>query len=154
MRDHRFRWACTDTKRKQFMKITNTITPEEYLGLRKAVGWSIFPIEQASAGLDNSHVICLRDGERPVAMGRIIWDHGYSVLIADVIVDPQYQGQGLGRELMKNIMDHLRGLLKPGYRILVSLLAAENKEGFYKKFGFIERPTEIFGPGMHQWLDG
>ena len=36
--------------------ITNTITTEEYLGLRQAVGWSVFPAEQAEGGLQNSHV--------------------------------------------------------------------------------------------------
>ena len=51
------------------------------------------------------------------------------------------------------IMDHIRSLLKPGYRIMVSLLAAHDKEGFYKKFGFIDRPNENFGSGMHQWLE-
>ena len=35
------------------MNITNEISPKEYLGLRKAVGWSVFPIEEAKAGLDN-----------------------------------------------------------------------------------------------------
>ena len=135
------------------MEITNNITPEEYLGLRKAVGWSVFPVEQAQGGINNSHVVCLRDNGRAVAMGRVIWDHGYSVLIADIIVEPSYQGQGLGRTLMETIMDYIRSLLKPGYRIFVSLLAAEEKEGFYKKFGFIERPSEYFGPGMHQWIE-
>ena len=135
------------------MNITNEITPEEYLGLRKAVGWSVFPYEEAKAGLDNSYVVCIRDDERAVALGRIIWDHGYCVLIADIIVDPLYQGRGLGREVMDNIMEHIRSLLKPGYRIMVSLLAAKDKEGFYKKFGFIDRPNEIFGSGMHQWLE-
>ena len=33
--------------------ITNTITTEEYLGLRQAVGWSVFPAEQAESGLQN-----------------------------------------------------------------------------------------------------
>lgn len=133
--------------------ITNSISPEEYLGLRQAVGWSVFPVEQAEAGLQNSHVICFRDKEKAVALGRVIWDHGYSVLISDVIVAPEYQGQGLGRKLMETIMAYLRSLLKPGYRIMISLMAAENKQGFYKKFGFIERPSELFGPGMHQWIE-
>ena len=133
--------------------ITNSISPEEYLGLRQAVGWSVFPLEQAEAGLQNSHVICFRDKEKAVALGRVIWDHGYSVLISDVIVAPEYQGQGLGRKLMEAIMSYLRSLLKPGYRIMISLMAAENKQGFYKKFGFIERPSELFGPGMHQWIE-
>ena len=133
--------------------ITNSISPEEYLGLRQAVGWSVFPVEQAEAGLQNSHVICFRNKEKAVALGRVIWDHGYSVLISDVIVAPEYQGQGLGRKLMEAIMAYLRSLLKPGYRIMISLMAAENKQGFYKKFGFIERPSELFGPGMHQWIE-
>ena len=50
-------------------------------------------------------------------------------------------------------MEYIRSLLKPGYRIMISLMAAENKQGFYKKFGFIERPSEFFGPGMHQWIE-
>ena len=133
--------------------ITNSISAEEYLGLRQAVGWSVFPLEQAEAGLQNSHVICFRNKEKAVALGRVIWDHGYSVLISDVIVAPEYQGQGLGRKLMEAIMSYLRSLLKPGYRIMISLMAAENKQGFYKKFGFIERPSELFGPGMHQWIE-
>ena len=133
--------------------ITNSISAEEYLGLRQAVGWSVFPLEQAESGLQNSHVICFRDKEKAVALGRVIWDHGYSVLISDVIVAPKYQGQGLGRKLMEAIMSYLRSLLKPGYRIMISLMAAENKQGFYKKFGFIERPSELFGPGMHQWIE-
>ena len=133
--------------------ITNSISAEDYLGLRQAVGWSVFPVEQAEAGLQNSHVICFRNKEKAVALGRVIWDHGYSVLIADVIVAPEYQGQGLGRKLMEKIMSYIRSLLKPGYRIMISLMAAENKQGFYKKFGFIERPSDLFGPGMHQWIE-
>ena len=133
--------------------ITNTITTEEYLGLRQDVGCSVFPAEQAEGGLQNSHVICFRDNDKAVALGRVICDHGYSVLIADVIVAPEYQGKGLGRKLMEAIMEYIRSLLKPGYRIMISLMAAENKQDFYKKFGFIERPNETFGPGMHQWIE-
>ena len=133
--------------------ITNTISPEEYLDLRQAVGWSVFPREQAESGLQNSHVICFRDKEKAIALGRVIWDHGYSILISDVIVAPEYQGKGLGRKLMDEIMAYIRSLLKPGYRIMISLMAAENKQGFYKKFGFIERPSDLFGPGMHQWIE-
>ena len=41
-----------------------------------------------------------------------------------------------------------------GWRIMINLQAAKGKEGFYKKFGFIERPNENFGPGMHLWIEG
>ncbi|MCR4649901.1 MAG: GNAT family N-acetyltransferase [Lachnospiraceae bacterium] len=96
---------------------------------------------------------CIRDNGKAVAIARVIWDHGYAVLIADVIVLPEYQGQGLVRMLMENVIKFIRAQLKPGYRIMASLLAAEEKAEFYKKFGFLERPSEFFGPGMHQWFE-
>ncbi|MBR6402263.1 MAG: GNAT family N-acetyltransferase [Eubacterium sp.] len=134
------------------MEITNTITPEEYLEFRRSVGWDVFPIEQAEAGLNNSYPICIRDNGKPVGMSRIIWDHGYAVLIVDVIVVPEYQGRGLGRMVMETTMEYIKAQLKPGYKIMISLMAATGKAEFYKKFGFLERPNEMVGPGMYQWL--
>ena len=64
-----------------------------------------------------------------------------------------FQKQGLGRLLMEKIMDYLHSQLKTGYRFMVCLMAAKGKEEFYKKFGFIDRPNENFGCGMHQWLE-
>lgn len=136
-------------------EVTNSITPEEYMNLRKVVGWHDFPLEEASAGLKRTAILyCLRKDGKPVALGRALWDHGYVVYIADVIVVPEYQGQGLGRRVMEYLMEEIRKKLAPGYLMMVSLMAAKGKEEFYKKFGFVERPSEQFGCGMHQWLEG
>ena len=136
-------------------EITDYITPEEYMEMRKSVEWSAFPLEEAAEGLKNSFIlVCFREEGKPIAIGRAISDRGYVVYIADVIVLPEYQGKGLGREIMNTIMDRIRASLKPGYRVMITLMAAQGKEGFYKKFGFIERPTEFYGCGMHQWLEG
>ena len=133
---------------------TDTLTPEEYMEMRRAVGWSEFPLAQAKEGLAHSaYLCCLRDGGKPIALTRVIWDRGYVVYIADVIVLPAYQRQGLGRELMNRVMTFIRGILKPGYRVMVSLQAAKGKEAFYEKFGFVPRPTADTGCGMHQWLE-
>jgi hypothetical protein len=35
---------------------------------------------------------------------------------------------------------------------MVSLMAAQGKEEFYKKFGFFTRPDETHGCGMCQWI--
>ena len=131
------------------------MSAEEYLEMRQSVGWRLFPLEQAAEGLKNTaYICCIRENKVPIAMGRVIWDHGYVVYIADVIVRPEYQGQGLGREVMTCIMDEIRGYLKPGYRIMISLMAAKGKEEFYKKFDFIGRPNEMTGDGMFQWIEG
>ena len=135
------------------MEITNMITPEEYTELRKAVGFHEIPVEEAAEGLKHSHVVCVRDKEKAVAVGRVLWDHGYAVLLTDVIVDPEYQRQGLGRLVVETCIQHVKEQLKPGYKIMISLLAANGKEGFYKKLGFVERPNKKAGPGMHLWLE-
>ncbi len=136
-------------------EITDSITPEEFLDLRRVVGFTEFPLEEAAEGLKySSFICCIRKAGIPIAVGRVIWDHGYVVYIADVIVRPEYQGQGLGREIMERIMEYTRGLLKPGYKIMVNLMAAKGKEGFYRKHGFIDRPADSFGCGMHQWMEG
>lgn len=133
-------------------EITNSLTPEEYMELRKFVGWGMFPLEQAAEGLKNSFIlVCFRVDGKPVAIGRAVSDHGYVVYIADVIVVPEYQGQGLGRKVMEYLLEQIKASLKPGYKVMISLLAAKGKEKFYNKFGFVDRPSEDFGCGMHQW---
>lgn len=135
-------------------EVSDYITPEEYMEMRKTVGWGLFPLEQAEKGLKNSFILmCLRKDGKPIGLGRAISDHGYVVYIADVIVIPEYQGQGIGRFIMEELVKRIKGSLKPGYRVMISLLAAKGKEEFYKKFGFVVRPGDDFGCGMHQWYE-
>lgn len=131
---------------------TYSITPEEYMMFRKAVGWAEFPIKQAEEGLKNSYICVIRRDDKPIALGRIVTDHGYVVYIADVIVLPEYQGQGYGRVIMEKLMETIRSRLKPGYKVMVTLVSALGKDAFYEKFGFEIRPNERFGPGMCQWI--
>ena len=143
-----------DKRGEQDFEVSYSLTPEEYMALRKIVGWHEFPLEEAAAGLKvTSFLYCLRKDGKPIALGRAVWDHGYVVYIADVIVVPEYQGQGLGRRVMNYLMERINGIVKPGYLVMVSLMAAKGKEEFYKKFGFVERPSERFGCGMHQWIE-
>ena len=134
-------------------EITNTITAEEYMNLRKIVGWRLYPLEEAQGGLDNSFIWCIRENDVPIGLGRVIWDHGYVFYIADIIVVPERQGQGLGRVLMEQVMNFIRAQLKPGYKFMVSLSSAKGKDEFYKRFGFIARPTDDVGPGMSLWVE-
>ena len=135
-------------------EITNRITPEEYMDMRRVVGWKEFPVEEAAEGLKNSMILCcIRDNGKVIGVGRAVGDHGYVVYIADVIVRPEYQGQGLGRTVITYLLDQIKASMKPGYKVMVSLLSATGKEGFYEKAGFTPRPDEHFGCGMHQWLE-
>lgn len=86
------------------IQYTDHITAEEYLKLRELVGWCLFPAEEAQAGIDNAYtVLCARDSERAVGVMRLLWDGGYIAMLSDVIVDPEYQGQGIGRKLVEKL---------------------------------------------------
>ena len=91
------------------IEYTNSITPEDYMELRKKVGWFEFPLEEAKAGLDNAYmVLCARDGKKAVGLMRLLWDGGYVAVISDVMVDPEYQGQGIGRHLVESCIQRIK----------------------------------------------
>ena len=130
------------------------ITSEEYMELRRKVGWCEFVLEEAQAGIDNAYmVICVRDEDKAVGVARLLWDGGYIAFLADVIVDPEYQGQGIGKKLVESIVDRVKSDMKPGYKVKICLLAAKGKEPFYEKLGFSERPNDKLGAGMDQWIE-
>ncbi len=132
---------------------TDKITVKDYNALRKAVGWNEIEELLAEKGLQNSaFVVILNDGPTAVGMARVITDYGYTVLISDVIVHPDYQGCGYGRKLMTKVMAYINQSIAPGQKKMINLMAAKGKEGFYRKFGFIERPYDDRGAGMSQWV--
>lgn len=131
----------------------NTLSPEDYNALRKAVGWEPLCPEQARQGLAGSAcVISCYDGGTIAASARVIWDGGYISYLADVMVMPEYQGKGIGRHLVEAAIAFMRSQLKEGWKIKMVLIAAKGKEPFYKKLGFTERPNESGGAGMELWL--
>nr|WP_122013354.1 GNAT family N-acetyltransferase [Maliibacterium massiliense] len=137
------------------MQITYTsrISVADYNALRKVVGWSAVEPEMAQQGLQNAYYfVCAMEGSRAVGMLRVIGDGGYSAFIDDVAVHPDYQGRGIGKTMLGMALAHLRGTLKPGQSLMVSLLAATGKESFYERFGFARRPNDAHGAGMTQWF--
>ena len=129
------------------------ITPEEYMELRRKVWWMEFPLEEAGNCVENAYmVLCVRDGEEAVGVVRLLWDGGYVAFLSDVIVDPRYQGKGIGRTLVESVIKRIKDDMKPGYKVKLALNSARGKEPFYEKLGFKIRPNEDAGPGMDQWL--
>ena len=63
------------------------ITPEEYMELRKLVGWMEFPLEEARNCVENAYmVLCVRDEGKAIGVVRLLWDGGYVAFLSDVIV--------------------------------------------------------------------
>ena len=77
------------------------------------------------------------DGTRLVGAGRAIADGVDCAYLCDVAIHPDYQGRGLGRELMTQ----LRRLTEGHRKVL--LYAAAGKEGFYRRLGFSPLPNAM-----------
>jgi len=131
---------------------TEKIACEEYNELRLSVDWKPLSQGQAERGLAHTaFVVAARDGERIVGMGRMLFDYGYTAYLGDIIVRPEYQGMGIGTEIVTRLKDRVMEAAEPGDKIMFILVAAKGKEGFYEKFGFQVRPNDFFGSGMSMW---
>lgn len=126
------------------------ITFEEYNELRKLVGWGTISERQFNTSIPNSRFITVgKCHGKTVSMARAVGDGGYHLLIVDVIVHPDFQGQGIGKEMLSQLMDFVKnGYVEKGETTMVSLLSAKGKEPFYEKMGFMKRPNDERGAGM------
>ena len=131
----------------------NTINVQDYLAIRSKVGWKILLEDQGRKALENS--ICVAgayDGNQLIGMGRIVGDGAVICYIQDLIVTPEYQGQGVGSLLLGHLIDYVEDLRTENSEMMLCLMCAKGREKFYEKHGFIARPTEQLGPGMIQYL--
>lgn len=61
---------------------------------------------------------------------------GLDYYIKDVLVRPEYQGNGIGRMLVDELLRFIGNNGVPGTHIFVELCVVPDKVPFYEKFGF------------------
>lgn len=128
-------------------------TLEEYKEMRRAVNFMVLSDRIATNALRNAfHITTVRDNGRAIGMIRVLSDGSYANFITDVMVIPEYQGQGIGTEMMRRTVEFMKSTMQPGETIVLYLMSAIGKEDFYKRFGFRTRPNEVWGAGMSQWI--
>lgn len=137
------------------MHFDDKITYEEYSLLRELVGWHKVSKRQFAIGQEKGLFMrVLRDesdNNRCVGLGRASGDGGYYIMLTDVIVHPDFQGQGYGRMLLESFMQYVDSITEQGETTMLLLASAKGKEEFYEKFGFKKRPHDNYGYGMSQW---
>lgn len=125
----------------------------EYLKLRESVGWKKLSERQAELALENCiYCISAYDEGKLIGMGRVVGDGAVICYIQDLIVLPEYHGRGVGSALIKHLKNYVSSLSADGEEMMLALMCAKGREGFYIKNGFTARPTENLGPGMIIYL--
>ncbi|GMN40604.1 hypothetical protein TIFTF001_009829 [Ficus carica] len=83
------------------------------------VGWPRRPLSKMAAALKNSYMVATlhsvrklpgsegNDQKKLIGMARATSDHAFNATIWDVLVDPSYQGQGLGKALVEKLIRSL-----------------------------------------------
>lgn len=105
--------------------------------------YKIAPLgDKPAAGLEvvfsNSKYKCfVFDGSALVGAGRALADGLDCSYLCDIAVHPEYQGIGLGKQIVRHLIDQSRGHKK------IILYANPGKEGFYSKLGFKKMNTAM-----------
>lgn len=110
----------------------------EYLSLRQEVKMGSRSLSGAQKGLGNAlfSVVYRDEQQQLIAMGRVIGDDGLAYMVTDVVVKPDYQGQGLAKGIMAEIMGYLEREAAP--EAYICLIADVPANQLYEQFGFKE----------------
>ena len=109
-----------------------------------AVGFPKRDTEKIRVALENTESVQwveYRKTQRPVAFARATGDGVFNAIIWDVVVDPSFQGIGLGKAVMERLLEELlgKGITNIG------LYSEPRVLGFYRPLGFVADPDGIRG---------
>lgn len=113
-----------------------TVSPDDYNELREKSGiGNRKSRKNAKVAIKNSlFITSIYDGDKLIAIARVVGDCAISLVVTDVMVDSEYQKNGLGRVLMNEINKYLDENYDEDSYII--LLANTPYDKFYEKFHF------------------
>ncbi|MDU5107016.1 MULTISPECIES: GNAT family N-acetyltransferase [unclassified Clostridium] len=116
-------------------KDCSNINWKEVRNIIKTVGMSYVDEEIHKKSFENSYtVVFIFDNEKLIGFGRAISDGVRQSSIYDVAILPEYQGFGVGKLIIENIINNT-----PTCNFI--LYASPGKEGFYESLGFRKLKT-------------
>lgn len=133
--------------------VENKLDVDTYLYLRSRVGWKKLSDNQAKMAVTNClyNVVAYLDGQA-VGMGRVVGDGAVISYIQDLVILPEVQKTGIGSRVLNCLIQYVTEITEEGTEMMLCLMCAKGREGFYEKHNFIPRPTEKLGPGMIQYI--
>ena len=89
------------------------------------------PMETVKRAMENSLCFGIYDNHKQIGYARMITDQATFAYLADVFIDEEFRGKGLGKWLVEAILAHpgLQGLRR-------MLLATRDAHSLYAQFGF------------------
>ncbi len=156
------------SKNKRIMySTTREINVQEVSDLCDKVGWPKRPEEKLKIALENSFLVAQmyvcsssnnsnnnnkeeEEEEKLIATCRATSDHAFNACLWDIIVDPEYQGQGLGKAIVSH---SIRALLARDVAN-VTLFADKDVVEFYERLGFVTDADGVKGMFLYPNVEG
>lgn len=127
----------------------NVNNVDEFNYLYDAVGWGSYQKKISAKALTNTiYSVSVYDDDAIIGFGRLIGDGICFLYLHDVMVDPRYQNNKIGTQIMNKLLDKVNQIKLENPYVRVYLGASKGKEKFYEKFGFITREKANLGSGM------
>nr|YP_009393829.1 hypothetical protein [Polysiphonia sertularioides]ARW62391.1 hypothetical protein [Polysiphonia sertularioides] len=129
-----------------YLSTCKNIDVEDLEKLCDSVGWVRRPLRKVKYALENSFLIVSiflykENKKQLIGFARVTSDGSFNATIWDVVVHPDFQGNGLGKLLMHAIIKELRT-----YDIsTITLFADPEVIKFYKHIGFTIDPDGVKG---------
>jgi GNAT superfamily N-acetyltransferase len=122
----------------EYREGAGAFTAEQFVDLAERVWPRGYDVAKAAAALQKTSNIGAWQGERLVGAVRVLSDGYFFSTVPEVMVDPAFQRQGIGRELMRRALE-----LAPGGRLFFG--AQAGNEEFFERAGFRRGPIGFVG---------
>lgn len=110
---------------------------EELMNLYNDVEWSAYTKDsiRLKDAIENSlKVLTAWDGDKLVGLIRVVGDNHTIIYVQDILVLQEYQGQGIGSNLLKLILEKYKSIRQ----IILMTDDTEKTINFYKKSGMVK----------------
>lgn len=121
----------------EYCLIENELNAKDFIRLKVAAGFKDRALEQVEKALRNNlfDVIAVSNNE-VIEMGRLVGDGVMYWYLQEIIVLPEFQGNGIGTCIVRRLLRYINDNTIPGTFTSIGLTAAAGKDTFYEKFGF------------------
>ena len=109
-----------------------TVSAKDLSDLREAVGWNRMESEYSNPLMTSYYHIAVYEDDKMVGYIDSVSNGVTDAYIQDLMVHPDYQGKGVGTELMNKMIKYL----KEKRIYIISVVFEERLKPFYDKFGF------------------
>ena len=114
--------------------INEPASAKQIADLRQCIGWNRMESAYKNPAMVSYAHIAVYENDQLIGYIDSVSNGVTDAYIQDLMVHPNYQGQGIGTELMNQMID----FLKSNRIFMISVIYERSLQSFYSRFGFCE----------------